>query len=162
MKRKIIGIVVALLMGLGVAVALEAPASAFVYPNRISMKGLCMEAPNPGVPGDQLRLATCNGSSKQVFLFEDITFSWDYYLHPASGGLCLQPGAPSLYGSTIIQWYCGNTSGQQTWILGFAPTDRVLYTVWSRWCMGVENAFAGAYIRQLNCDSPLGRRWVVG
>jgi len=161
MKRRIIGIAVALLMGIGVAVALEAPASAFVYPNRVMMGSLCLEAPSPGVAGDQLRLNACNGSAKQVFLFEDAGFDWGYFLHPASGGLCLQAGAPDLFNSTIIQWPCTFTNAQ-TWVLGTAPDSRrVLYTTRSHWCIGVNSTFVGAYVIQANCDGP-GRRWVVG
>lgn len=161
MKRKIIGIVAALLVGLGVAVAVEAPAQAFIYPNRVMMGSLCLEAPAPGVPGDQLRLNTCNGSSRQTFLFEDAGFDWGYFIYPANTGLCLMPGSPSLFNSTIIQWPCswGNT---QTWVLGTAnDSRRILYTTFNHWCIGVDSAFVGAYVRQASCDTP-GRRWVVG
>lgn len=159
-KRRILGLTTAILMGIGVAVALEAPASAWVYPHQITMGNLCLEAPAPGVPNDQLRLKACTGRSNQVFNFEDAGFDWGYFLHVAGSGLCLQPGAPRLYNSTIVEWYC-DWASPQTWVLGRANSGGyLLYTTYSRWCIGVDFAYDGAYVRQTDCNVA-GRRWDI-
>ena len=161
LRVRIAAIIGTLLLGVGVAVALEAPASAGTYPHTIVIRGLCVEVPNGSFNwGEQLRLNNCNGSRSQVFNFEDAGFDWGYFLMPSYNGLCLTPGNASLFNSTIIQWPC-NWGSRQTWVLGFAPDSRILYTTFSRWCLGVSSAFVGAYVTQGDC-SGMGRRLMLG
>lgn len=157
LKQRIAAIVGAAVLGIGGAVALEAPASAATYPHLVTIGGYCLEVPNAsGVWGEQLRLNNCTGASNQVFNFVDAGFSYGYSVRPAHDGLCLMPGNANLLNSTIIQWGC-NGSNRQTWVIGFAPDSLILYTTYSRWCLGVNYAYVGAYVTQGDC-SGLGRR----
>lgn len=157
LKRRVAAIIGAVVLGTFGAVAIESPASAYTYPHLITAGGYCLEVPNSsGAWGEQLRLNYCTGARNQVFNFVDAGFDWGYSIRPAHSGLCLMPGNANLYNSTIIQWGC-NGGSRQTWVIASAPSSLILYTTYSRWCLGVDYAYVGAYVTQGDC-SGLGRR----
>ncbi len=163
LRQRIIAIVGTLLLGIGGALALEAPASAGTYPHTLSTGGLCLEVPNSSrVPSEQLWLNYCTGAANQVFNFDDAGRDWWYFLRPSHNtGQCLTPGAASLFNSTIVQWPC-NWANYQTWLLVRGNDGSYsLVNIYNGWCLGLDFAYAGAYVRQGSCTS-LRSRWMVG
>jgi hypothetical protein len=153
LQGKIAGIIGALLVGIGGAVALTTPASAGTYSHPVvHNSGRCLDVPGfSTIPGTQLAIYACNGGNNQTFLFEDAGGAWMYYIHPRHNpSMCLMPGNADLFGSTVIQWPC-DRGIRQKWYLGFGPFDRILVNPYSNWCAGVDFAFSGAYVTVADC-----------
>jgi hypothetical protein len=158
LSRKVAGIVGALILGMGGAVAVAAPASAGTYVHvAVHASSLCLDVPGfSTAPGEQVTLYQCNGGSNQAFLFEDAGYDFAYFVHPMHNrSMCLVPGNASLADSTIIQWPC-NRGIRQTWVLGASATYPgmvVMQNSYSMMCAGVDFAYSSAYVRQNSCAS---------
>lgn len=154
-KKRIAGLLAAVLLGGAIgAVALVGPAHAGVYYHRlINSSGLCLEARSPDL-GTQLQLGVCApvGTPNQMFAFTDAgLFAYTYYLQPVSSWWCLQPGAPSIPRSTVIQWYC-NSTYEQIWEITTPnrttdPSEwRVLWNQYNAGCLAAVYGYTGEYV----------------
>ncbi len=161
-RQRVGALLVAVLMGVGGAVALESPASASSYgPYRIvHSSGYCLEVPNYSYSwGEQLRLNYCGGGDtlyNQFFNFDDAYSAWHYFIRPPYNWYCITPGNVSLLNSTIIQWGCDGGNNSHIWWLGFPngtnSPDRQLVNNQSGHCLRVDSAYQGAYPVQGYCD----------
>lgn len=152
-QRRVVGILGALLLGVGGAAFVASPASAGTYAHPvIHTSGYCLDVPNfSKQPLEQLILSPCNGGANQTFLFEDADGPWLYYIHPSHNrSMCLVPGNADLFNSTIVQWPC-DRGLQQKWYLGFGPFNRILVNSRSGFCAGVDFAYSGAFVTQADC-----------
>ena len=109
-RQRVGALFAAVLVGIGCAVALAAPAFAADYLHRIvSVSGWCVEVPNSSMqPSEQLRLSVCgptSGSWNQKFWFSDGRLPNMYFIRPGHNLWCTQPGA-NISGSTVVQWPC--------------------------------------------------------
>lgn len=160
-RQRVLSLVATVILGTGVAVALVAPAQAATYPHRLvhANSGLCLDVPAFSTQaGTQLQLYPCNGGSNQVFNFMDAYNPWQYFLQNPNSFHCLQPGAPGLMNSTIIQWTCNFRSSAQEWFFLFPYGEgglpyRQLWNTLSGLCLGVQGGYAGAYAVQHKCGS---------
>jgi hypothetical protein len=152
-RQRVLALLTATVLGTGGALALAAPAHANSYgPYFIvhAASGLCVEVPNSSnVAGEQLRLNSCRDTLGQFFTFVDAGGSSLFFIQPAYNSYCLQPGAPDLFNSTIIQWACDQTFNQ-TW---FVMDHYKLENTHSVLCMGVGTGVVGAYVVQNNCHN---------
>lgn len=159
-------------LGVGAAIAVAAPASADDYGpyHMVHQSSLCLEDPSHvGAQGSQLRLNVCSSSwldDWQFFTFTN-TISYGpntYLIRPSSHlNMCLQPGAPSLYGSTIILWPCANfTPREQAWFFGATSQYPWFYAqnlYGSQWVLSTASpAVVGSYVRQYSVNEP-NRDW---
>jgi hypothetical protein len=155
--RRIGALLAAAVLGVGGAVALATPAAASTYgPFQLRHSSqYCLEVPSADA-GAQLIISYCGGSGthSQHFRFEDTGGGpWQYFIHTEYNNMCLMPGAPGLYNSTIIQWPCGGLDGQH-WILGFPneqPNLRNLYNIYKGYCADNLQDLPFTYVKQMNC-----------
>lgn len=163
LRKRIGALLVATVVALVGAIAIATPAHAGSYLHVVRHwdSRLCLEVPyDPAtgtgsmVMGAQLRIGICGPNDQttwyQNFWFEDVTGApnW-YFLRPGHNLWCIQPGAPALVRSTIIQWACTWRS-EQMWLLqqvGTGPTY-TLRNGSSLMCLTVDGTGLGEYARQ--------------
>ena len=157
-KQRVGALLVATLLGLGLAVSLATPAAATDYgPFKLvnMVSNLCLEVPNGSmVKGEQLKIGVCGpaGTWYQTFYFTDACCAWHYFIRPGHNWWCLAPGSAGLFNSTIIQWDCNWGDGNEVFFLqtpeGTGPNDPRVLTTARGYYLQPESASTDAYVRQ--------------
>ncbi len=171
-RSKITRFLVVLFAAVSGLAATASPASATSYGPFwiVHASGWCLEVPNTSYYyGEQLKLAECGSNTQynQFFHLDDTPeFNYHYYIRPPYNWYCLTPGDASLLNSTIIQWGCDFSANRYKWVLqtmswSSNPTDRSLMNVASGYCLRVDLAYIGAYVRQGVCNNNWSSTWHI-
>lgn len=163
LRRKIAAIAGVVILGLGGAVALESPASASAwgpYLVKNESTGYCLGIPSYSYSaGAQFQLDACDHAPAFYFIDTNL-FPYEYYIQVIYDGYYVQPGAPALQNSTLIQWDYSGLAEQMWKLVGASNGAVLIQRVGSAsWCMLAESSSLYAYVRQNNCN--LLSRWVL-
>lgn len=164
LRTRVGAFLVAVLMGVGSVAIASSPAHASSwgpYLVKNEATGYCLGIPSYSYDaGAQFQLDTCDHAP--AFYFNDTGFNpYEYYIQVIYSGYCVQPGAPLLQNSTLVQWECGVVHPQR-WrsvgVVGANWLERVPPPI-QEWCMQAESSSLYAYVRQNYCNTL--SRWLL-
>ena len=166
-RTRVGAFLVAVLMGVGSVAVASSPAHASSwgpYLVKNEATGYCLGIPSYSYDaGAQFQLDTCDHAP--AFYFNDTGFNpYEYYIQVIYSGYCVQPGAPLLQNSTLVQWECGVVHPQRWKLQGVSNGAVLIQRVpppspENPWCMNAESSSLYSYVRQNYCT--LLGRWVL-
>ena len=154
-KRVLATALVSLLAAIG-AIVVATPASASVwgpfYIHNLYI-AYCIDVPNASfAAGEQLKLTdVCSTATTYYFIDTDLVNPNQYFIQVIFNGYYIQPGAPLLYNSTIIQWEPSPSIEQRWHTIAVAGGGFWIQNLYSGYCLKAESLSPGAYIRQGTC-----------
>lgn len=165
LRARVAALIVALIVGMGGALVAATPASASVWgPFYIHnlYTSYCVNVPNASfTAGEQLRMTDVCSTATTYYFIDTNQYPYEYFVQVAYNGYYIQPGAPSLFNSTIIQWDYSGTPEQMWHTIAVAGGGIWIQDVYSGYCLKAESLAVGAYVRQGSCVNDAYTVWWI-
>lgn len=153
---KMLGSVVGgLLLGFATVGTADAAAADVNYREIVNLAhGQCLDAPG-GALNVQLKLAKCNGTDSQKWVFVPASAPNTYYFVNKRSRYCAEVnGGTSTPGERVDQWLCNGTTAEQ-WVQHLRPLAELVYQRFEHagtgLCLDTVGG-AGSQLMQWYCD----------